>query len=66
LKVGQQLWPLEHAVDVQALGQPAGKLESERGFLVAVGAGSTQNQNAGLRHKQFFEVTNRVVFAKRV
>ncbi len=45
-----ETWLFEQAVDVQRVGASAGEREGVRSFSIAVGAGSTEDEDARLRH----------------
>src|SRR5205823_613668 len=54
------------AVDVQAFGESAGLLKGELGFAIAVGAGSTQDQDTRGSHVEYLRknARKRLIFAE--
>jgi hypothetical protein len=48
MEVVKKYWRFQKAVDVDGVDFCAGSLESMGGFAVAIGAGGTQQQGAGL------------------
>ena len=54
LKIGHAPRLLQHAIDVPPLRRAAGQLESVRSFLVAIGAGRSQDQDTWLYHVIYY------------